>query len=119
MSVSKPRYQQGSITRVPRSYGHLWKVRLSEWAGGKRHQKCQTDPLLLADAHWRVDDPSDGGSQQRADQGNAGERGRCDRMGPFFLVQLLQVIGTRPSLPCFRRSSKTAPEKPNKIEGRI
>ena len=42
MSLSKPRYQQGSITRVPRSYGYAWKVRFSEWVGGKRHQKCLT-----------------------------------------------------------------------------
>jgi hypothetical protein len=42
MESTKSRYQQGSITRIPRARGYAWRVRFSEWAGGKRIQKSIT-----------------------------------------------------------------------------
>ena len=42
MSLQKSRYQQGSITRIPRANGYAWRVRFSEWSGGKRTQKSLT-----------------------------------------------------------------------------
>jgi integrase len=40
MKPSKARYQQGSISKLPRSSGgFVWKVRFSEHINGKRHQK--------------------------------------------------------------------------------
>ena len=38
-------------------------------------------------------DAADGGPQQRAEQGNVGERRGSSRIGPVFVVQFLQVIG--------------------------
>ena|ERR1035437_734216 len=42
MKSTKSRYQQGSITRVPRAKGFVWQVRFSERVKGKRWQKCLT-----------------------------------------------------------------------------
>jgi len=42
MKLLKSRYQQGSITRIPRANGYAWRVRFSEWNGGKRTQKSLT-----------------------------------------------------------------------------
>lgn len=42
MRLQKSRYQQGSITRIPRANGYAWRVRFSEWSGGKRTQKSLT-----------------------------------------------------------------------------
>src|SRR6478736_3417258 len=40
LKLTKPRYQQGSIQKVPRAQGWVWKVRFSNWTNEKRHQKC-------------------------------------------------------------------------------
>ena len=43
MRTKRPRYQQGSITRIPlASGGHTWRVRFSELKAGKRVQKSLT-----------------------------------------------------------------------------
>ncbi|MGO8759931.1 MAG: tyrosine-type recombinase/integrase [Terracidiphilus sp.] len=42
MRLLKPRYQQGSITKIPRATGFVWRVRFSEWQSGKRRQKSLT-----------------------------------------------------------------------------
>jgi hypothetical protein len=43
MKSSKARYQQGSISKLPRaSGGFVWQVRFSELKQGKRHQKTLT-----------------------------------------------------------------------------
>jgi len=42
LKQTKPRYQQGSIQRVSRKHGFVWKVRFSDWKDGKRHQKTLT-----------------------------------------------------------------------------
>jgi hypothetical protein len=40
MKLSKARYQQGSISKLPRaSGGFVWKVRFSEHKQDKRHQR--------------------------------------------------------------------------------
>jgi len=42
MKLSKARYQQGSISRIPRANGYAWRVRFSALEGGKRRQKSLT-----------------------------------------------------------------------------
>lgn len=42
MKLMNARYQNGSITRIPRSHGFAWRVRFSERIGGKRVQKSMT-----------------------------------------------------------------------------
>lgn len=42
MKQSKPRYQQGSISKVRRAQGFVWKVRFSEYKEGKRWQRTLT-----------------------------------------------------------------------------
>jgi hypothetical protein len=42
LKLMNPLYQNGSITRIPRSHGFAWRVRFSESVGGKRVQKSTT-----------------------------------------------------------------------------
>jgi hypothetical protein len=42
LKISRPRYQQGNITKLERLGGFVWKVRFSEWIDGKRRQKALT-----------------------------------------------------------------------------
>ena len=42
MKSTKSRYQQVSITRIPRARGFAWRVRYSEWASWKRIEKSFT-----------------------------------------------------------------------------
>ena len=42
MKATKTRYQQGSISRIQRTNGYAWRVRFSEWEGGKRRQRSLT-----------------------------------------------------------------------------
>ena len=40
MKTTRTRYQNGSIAKIPRASGLVWKVRFSELKDGKRWQKC-------------------------------------------------------------------------------
>ena len=42
MRLTKARYQHRSIAKVPRAHGFAWRVRFSEFSGGKRIQKSLT-----------------------------------------------------------------------------
>jgi hypothetical protein len=42
MKLSKARYQHGSIAKIPRASGFVWRMRFSESSGGKRNQKSMT-----------------------------------------------------------------------------
>jgi integrase-like protein len=42
LKQAKPRYQQGSIQKVQRKHGFVWRIRFSGWCDGRRHQNSIT-----------------------------------------------------------------------------
>ena len=52
-----------------------------------------TVPLVLVHAHRGLEQLADGGGQQGSDEGHVGEGRGGNRIGPVFVVQLLQPVG--------------------------